>query len=136
MANYSSILIDDQFTTTLNNLSEQNANDVHFNLEGRERQGIQAAEKIKEALASLSTTSIISNSNNNLYYYAKAKDALLINTETKIEKLLIYNINGTVVKTIKNPSDQISLSGLSQGVFIIVATSFEGNSSTQKILKN
>ena len=136
MANYSEILIDDQFTTTLNNLSEQNNNDVHFNLAGRERQGIQAAEKIKQALTNLSTKSIISDSNNNVYYYVKKKDALLLNTKTKIVQLLIYNINGSIVKTIQNPSDKISISDLSQGLFIIVATSDKGNSIAQKILKN
>ncbi|AUC21512.1 hypothetical protein BTO15_05075 [Polaribacter sejongensis] len=135
MANYPEILIDDQFTTTLNNLSEQNTNDVHFNLAGRERQGIQAAEKIKEALASLSTKSITSDASNN-FYYVKTKEALLVKTKTEIAELLIYNINGSVVKTIKSPNNQISLSGLPQGIFIIVATSVEGDAITQKILKN
>ena len=70
-------------------------------------------------------------------YPNPVRDILNISANTSIDKVELYNLLGNQVKSINlnSRTNQISLSDLSQGVYIL-RTYIQGNISTQKLIKN
>lgn len=61
------------------------------------------------------------------------KNVLNINTEEKINKLSVYNINGSLIQTFENANNNIDVSHLTKGMYILVVQSEKGISQTKFI---
>ncbi|MBP4137416.1 pectate lyase family protein [Flavobacterium geliluteum] len=59
----------------------------------------------------------------------------LIDPEQKIEKVILYNIAGTVVKSVGNNIENIDVSALTSGNYILKLINKDGSSTSQVIIK-
>ena len=86
----------------------------------------------------LGTDEVVSRANAFSVYPNPANDFVKVSSyDYSINKVEMTDINGRVVKTISNNSNeiQIDFSDLSQGVYVMRITSSEGVSATKKIVK-
>ncbi len=133
MANYPELMVDDQYTLTYENPLHNNNSDVHFTTAGKEMQGNQAAAKILEALEGSSALKETPHKEN-LFYYNTNAEMLVLNPDLDIKNLSIHNTSGqTVVKT--QVEQQLHLSSLSKGLYIVVGKTENNATYTQKIVK-
>ena len=132
MDNYPAIMIDDQYTLTNEYPEHNNDGDVHFTSAGKERQGIQAAAKILEALQG---SAIVENSNEEkpLFYFDQEKKTLINTSNVEVNSIKVYSINGKIQSHIISPSESTELDKQAQGIYIVAATT-ENEKVVQKIV--
>lgn len=82
------------------------------------------------------STAGISNINNSLLtvFPNPANNFLNIHSESKIEHITVFSIAGQQMIDLNNPSNQISINGLSNGMYILTAT-VGGQTETIKFIK-
>jgi hypothetical protein len=67
-------------------------------------------------------------------YPNPAKDIIYIESSVKIEQAAIYDISGRMLKQIINPSQEINVSGLANGIYLVKVKTGQGE-SVHKIIK-
>jgi hypothetical protein len=85
---------------------------------------VDAAENVSLASNSITINEPIDGlnqerSNTVIIYPPVIEDVLNIKTEAQMTSLQVYSINGTLIMNLNNPSEQINMSNLTEGVYII-----------------
>jgi acyl-CoA thioesterase-1 len=135
MDNYPDVMIDDQYTLCVEECEHNSESDVHYTAASKQIQASQVATKIKEALG-LTTTSIneIESYDDAAFYYNMSSESLIINSNYTVNSINIYSISGLKVLSAQ-AVDQLSISTLEQGIYIVAIKTDDNKLFTQKIIK-
>lgn len=68
-------------------------------------------------------------------YPNPSKDLVTISTSSEIKEKTIYDLQGKLIKSIKNNSKELSISDLSNGVYLLKVIDENGFSNNQKLIK-
>lgn len=70
------------------------------------------------------------------FYPNPVKDQLFVKSAAKVSSLEIYNVNGSLVKNVKNVSENaVNVSDLSKGIYMVKVLFEDKTSTSQKIVK-
>ncbi|NUY82494.1 T9SS type A sorting domain-containing protein [Flavobacterium sp. MAH-1] len=69
------------------------------------------------------------------YYPNPVTDVLHLTAALPIEKMTLYDLEGRKIREYANPSENINLEGLSQGMYVAVVNLSDGSVSNLKIIK-
>jgi hypothetical protein len=112
---------------------KQGVNDFTFTVTAED--GVTTKDYVLRVIADIVPPEAIPELDNAVKLYPNpVVDYLHLVTDIAIERVTIYDLTGRVVRQINQPANSIDLSDLSSGIYLLQATSAQGQ-SMQKFIK-
>lgn len=70
------------------------------------------------------------------FYPNPTKDYLFVDTEVEIKEIKIFDINGRSINNLNFESNSMYLGNIEKGIYLAKITDINGNTTTEKIIKN